>query len=58
MRFLLLDAMDFKIFQTSNFLASRSHDRNAQVVETEMHLFFEEMNHHTVACCAYKAEHH
>jgi hypothetical protein len=38
-RFLLQDAMDFKIFQISNFLASRSRDQIARVVDTERHLF-------------------
>jgi hypothetical protein len=38
-RFLLQDAMDFKIFQISNFSTSRSRDQIARVVETERHLF-------------------
>jgi hypothetical protein len=45
-----------KSFKLPNFLAPRSRARITQVVETEMHLFSWEINHHTVTCCAYKAE--
>jgi hypothetical protein len=46
-----------KSFKLPNFLAHQFHVRITRVVEIEMHLFPWEMNHHTVACYAYKAKH-
>jgi hypothetical protein len=47
-----------KSFKLSTCLIPRSRVQIAWVVETERHLFSWEVNHHIVACCAYKAERH
>jgi hypothetical protein len=56
--FLLEDAMDFKIFWTSNSPTPRILIRIARVVDTESYLFSQETNHPSVACHPYKSGRH
>jgi hypothetical protein len=54
----LLTPWTSKSFKLSHFLAPRSRFRIARVLQTERHLFSQEVNHHIVICYTYKDEHH